>query len=207
MTRALSITNINTKKSKTYLLKEVWLAVFGMLSIGGFWIIYGDEKHGKTTIALMLAEMFSTLCRTVYISGEEGLELEFREAMKRANIGSKSKLKFYEYISIAELCEKLRVKRSWQVVFIDNTTVYNDELKNGVVKELKQEFPKVLFVFLSHMEKGEPYLSSSKLIKRYAKAILRVEGLACFVSGRVPGGKVVINEEKAILYHGNEIKE
>jgi len=36
---------------------------------------------------------------------------------------------------------------------------------------------------------------------------VRVQGLTGFVSGRVPGGALVVDEEQAALYHGQSVSK
>jgi hypothetical protein len=86
---------------------------------------------------------------------------------------------------------------------VDNVTVYKEELKQKKLLELKEKYPDVLFVFLAHEERGEPYTSAAKLIRRLAKIIVYVEGLQATVSGRCVGGTYTINEDKAKLCWGD----
>lgn len=187
----------------TYQFTGVWAEVLGTPERNGAWLIWGQEKNGKTTLALMLANEASKIEQTVFVSGEEGIGKNFREACKRAGIDAKSKLKVIPYMPLLELDEWLSRKRAPKIVFIDNVTHYSDELKYGAFLRMVRKHDDKIFVYLAHEEQGEPYTSSGKLIKRYAKVIIHVEGLKGFVSGRCPGGSVVIDEEKAMLYHGD----
>jgi hypothetical protein len=71
--------------------------------------------------------------------------------------------------------------------------------------DLLNEHPKKLFIFLAHEQNGNPHTAAAVLCKMLAKIIIRVEGLACHVSGRCPGGTLIIDEEKALIYHGTQI--
>lgn len=186
----------------------IWEEVFDHPEYGGAWIIYGPEKNGKTSFALMLANYLSTLKKVLYISAEEGMQDSFKRAMFRAGISPENRtLKFLDYLPVDELKARLEKRKSERIIFLDNISVYQDELKNGVLWKLIKGYPNVTFIFLAHEEKGEPYTATAKACRRYAKIIVRIQGLAAFVSGRVNGrgGRIVIDEEKAALRFGDEI--
>jgi len=206
MSRPLTIKNIYDKKHQTFTLSEPWAGVMGEPESNGLWLIWGAEKNGKTTAALLLANYISTMQKTIYISAEEGSGKAFVEACKRVKIQQSNKmLRFFEYISIDELREKLEKRRSANVVFIDNITVFADELKNGNLRKLLTDFPNKLFVMLAHEDRNEPYTATAKLARKLAKVIMHIQGLSCAFSGRVPGGTLMIDEERAKLFHGNDI--
>ncbi|MBS2100678.1 P-loop NTPase family protein [Carboxylicivirga linearis] len=192
-------------KIKRFAFSGVFEIVMGQPTTTGMWIIYGNEKNGKTWFALKIADYLSQLANVLYVSAEEGIDGEFIEACERAKIPFNNRsLKFYEYTEIEVLDEMLSKKRAPKIVFIDNVTIYADELKNGVLRQFTQKHADKLFVFLAHEERKEPHGATAKLIKKLSKVIVRVQGLACFVSGRCPGGVLTIDEEKAQLFHGVE---
>lgn len=184
----------------------IWKEVLGEPEKSGIWLIWGAEKNGKTWFALILANFLSQFSRTHYVSAEEGMKKGFKDAIVRAKISALNKaLAFNEYEPLAELYERLSKRKAPRIVVIDNITVYNNELKNGGMRKLVLDFPNTLFIFLAHEERGEPYTSTAKLCKRLADIIIHVEGLTCNVSGRCPGGKILIDEDRAALVYGNQI--
>ncbi|SEP91349.1 P-loop NTPase family protein [Flavobacterium urocaniciphilum] len=206
MARAINTNILLSKTFKLFEFKGLWSSIFGQPSKGGIWIIYGKEKHGKTTFALKLADYLSQYEKTLYISGEEGLEKEFKDAVKRAGVNPKNKrLLFSDYVELGEVKEKLNKRHAPKIIIFDNTTVYNDELKNGELRRLALQYPTTTMIFLAHEEKGEPYTATAKLCKKLAKIIVHIEGLTAFISGRCPGGTITINEQTAMLYHGSQI--
>ena len=203
MGRTLSVKNLYSQRFTTLSIGGKYQEAFGEPSDCGIWLIYGKEKNGKTTFALQLADYLSKLKRVLYISGEEGTDMEFTDSCKRAGIEETNcNIHFIDYELLEELYKRLESRKSESIIFIDNMTVYNDELKNGALRKLQREFPKKLFIFIAHEEAGEPYRATAKLCKRLAKIICHVEGWACDVSGRCPGGRILISEQKAALYHG-----
>ncbi len=139
----------------------------------------------------------------MYISGEEGTGKNFVDTCERAQLNpNNKKLQFLEYLPLAELNEKLSKRRSAKIVVIDNITIYADELKNGGLRRMLEQHKDKLLVFVAHEERNEPYTATAKLCRKLAKIIVRVQGLSCFISGRCKGGILMIDEEKACLYHG-----
>jgi hypothetical protein len=204
MVRTLSIANIMKMKHSSFRFEAPWNEAFTQEpSDNGFWMIWGKEKNGKTWFALLLAKYLATLTKVLYVSAEEGVGKEFCESIKRANIAVSDKnLGFLEYTPISEIRSILSKRNAPQVIFLDNMTIYNSELKSGELQRLKDEFPRVLFVFIAHEERGEPYTASAKLCKKLAKIIVHVQGLRASVSGRCKGGEYLIDEEKAVLFWG-----
>lgn len=208
--RTLSAKNVYSIAARKFPFTGIWAEVFDCPERGGAWIIYGAEKNGKTSFALMLANYLSSLEKVLYISAEEGMQDSFKRAMFRAGISPENRtLKFTDYLPIEDLKERLTKRKSERIIFLDNITVYKDELKDRVLWNLIKEHPTTTFIFLAHEEKGEPYSATAKACRRYAKIIVRVEGLVAFVSGRVNGrgGHIVIDPEKAALRFGDRINE
>lgn len=177
----------------------------------GVWFIYGAEKNGKTTFALMLANYLRSMAKVLYISAEEGLRTPIRKACQLVGIPEDTTdMHMSDYLPIEDLWSKLRDRRSAKVIFIDNTTVYNEELQDkqfGLLK-LMRAFPEKLFVIIGHEVKGEPYKAAAKRANQLASIIFHVQGLAAIVGGRVGenvGQKIPIIEERAKLYHGNDL--
>lgn len=207
MSRTLTVKNLYDKKFRTFPFEGLYAKAMDMPETSGAWLIYGGEKNGKTWFALMLAGYISRFERTLYISAEEGTGKHFVASCKRANIEpGNSQLQFMEYMPLEELDERLKKRKAAKVIFIDNCTVYADELKGGVLRQLLLTHNEKLFVFIAHEDKGEPYTASAKLARKLAKIIVRVEGLTASISGRCPGGKISIDETKSALYWGEKIE-
>lgn len=205
MSRSLTVRNLYDKKFNQFKFDGLYQRAMGNPESNGIWLIYGREKNGKTWWALMLANFISSLKKVLYISAEEGIGMDFVAACKRAKIDkSNSSLKFEEYMPFEELKEKIRKRKSAEVIVIDNTLIYSGEIRPSDLNKLKNEFPDKLFIILAHEERGEPYKALGKEAKKLAKIIMRVEGLAVHISGRCPGGVISIDENKAALFWGTE---
>jgi len=205
--RVLTVKNIYDKNFDTLKVGGVWADVLGEIEANGVILIYGKDKNGKTWTALTLGRELSRNYRVLYMSAEEGVGKAFRDTLKRIGVDiSERNIHFMDYEPLKSLENRLSMRKSAEVIFIDNLTVYNKEFKGDAFTTLIKKFRNKLFVFMAHEERGEPYMASAKLAKKLANAIMEVKGLACIVSGRCPGGVLIIDEEKAQLYHGQNIK-
>lgn len=208
MTKALTLHNLYKKKFKTIPFEGVYREVFGTPTVGGIWLIYGAEKHGKTWGALLLSEYLSNFEKVLYVSAEQGVDKEFQDSIKRAKLTPDNKrLQFLEYEPIEEVKVLLERRRAPKIVVLDNLTIYNEELRAKGIKALIQEFPNVTFICVAHEERNKPYTATAMMASKLAKVIIRVQGLMMTVGGRVPGGLLTIDEEKAKLFHGQNITE
>lgn len=205
--RTYTVKNILDKTLKILVLSGIWLDIFGKPERNGkMWIIYGEEKNGKTWFSILLAQFFSLSEKILYISAEEGLGLSFQEVTQRANLDPKNKnFQAYGYVALEDLKNHLKRRYAPKIIFIDNVTVYVEELKNGGLQSLIKDNPDKLFIFIAHEDRGEPYTATAKMIKRLADRIVRVQGLVATVGGRTKGGQFVIDQEKAMIIHGSNI--
>lgn len=208
MSRTLTISNIYQKKFKTLPFDGDWAKPFGMPEYNGIWLVWGAEKNGKTWFALRLAGYLSSFEKVLYVSAEEGTGKAFTDTCRRAGLSpDMRRLQLLEYTPISDLEEKLSKRKAARIVFIDNCTIYADELKKSEFMEFIARHPEKLFVFVAHEERNEPYTALARLIKKLAKCIIHVKGLICMVSGRCPGGILTIDEQMSRLYWGNAITE
>lgn len=206
--RAFTAKGILERKLKILTLTGIWQQIFGEPERNGkMWLVYGEEKQGKTWFAMLLAQYLSTAEPVLYISAEEGLGKTYQDVILRANFDTKNrKFKAHGFVEMQQLKEALKKRYAPKIVFIDNVTVYVEELKNGGLQELIRENPDKLFIFIAHEDRNEPYTATAKMIKRLADRIVRVQGLVATVGGRTDGGQYKIDEEKAMIIHGSEIK-
>lgn len=207
--RTYTIKNVQEKENKILKLDGIWKDVLGEPErTGKAWIIYGQEKQGKTWFAMLLARYLSEKEPLLYISAEEGLGKSIQDVINRVSFDPKNKkFKIYGYAPLNELKDYLSKRYAPKIVIIDNVTVYVDELKYGGFESLIREHKDKLFIFIAHEERGEPYTATAKTIKRLADRIIRVEGLRATIGGRLDGKKYLIDQEKAMIIHGSEIEE
>jgi predicted ATP-dependent serine protease len=206
--RVITLKKMSLKTFKIFQFQGIWQQLFGQPESSGIWLIYGNEKNGKTSFCLMLAEMLSSFKKVLYVSAEQGIDMAFVDATKRLNISvNNNKLIYCDYAPIQEIETLCKSRKGPSIFIIDNATVYADELKNGKLRKLSKTYTSKLFVLIAHEEKNEPYTAVAKVAKKLANIIVNVKGLKAIISGRCPGGVATINEEKAQLFWGHENKE
>lgn len=165
-----------------------WLNLVGDPQLTGCWIIWGESVNGKTSFALQLAKYFTKFGKVDYNSMEEGFSLSLKTALKRANMKlCGAKFQVLDKLTIDELKERLRQKRSAKVVFIDS--VQYSGLNKITAKELANEFPNKLFVYISHAAGKMPDGRVANAIRYDANVKIRVEGYRAMIQSRYGGAK------------------
>lgn len=185
----MSVTDVLKKmEAETLAISDERLAsLIGPAEVRGLWLIYGEEKNGKTWFALQLAKALAEHERVYYVSAEEGMDLSFKMALKRAHI-TDSRITLYGYHSIADIIEHFKKPKSGRIIFIDNLTIYADELKvSSGIKQLERELPNKLIICIGHEERGKPYPAVAAMCKKMAKVYIHVKGLNAFVVSRFSG--------------------
>ncbi len=209
--RVLTVRNVFDARNEPLPLEGVWADAFGRKDFGGAWLIYGREKNGKTTFALMFARALSLQEPVLYISAEENpCTSDFQRAMSRAGItvGDRN-LRFLPYMDFEDIAVTLHKRRAPRLVFLDNLTKYRRKVRPDRLTDLLDEFPKTTFVFLGHEnpKDGEPLGALAFECKIFGAMVIRVEGLVAKVVGRGDvAGELVIDEERASLYYRNILK-
>lgn len=192
---------------KQFEFKGLWQEAFGQPETTGFWYLGGAEKNGKTTFAMMLAKYLTGFGKVLYVSAEEGFSKDIIAAMVAAGLSDNDRnFKLLDYMPWEELNQKFESRKSPKIIFIDNTTVYRDEITRKMVLELKEKHKNKLIIFVSHEEKGLPDSALGNIWRKLSKIIIQAEGLKAIISGRCPGGTIPVNEEKANLYWGTTIQ-
>lgn len=146
--RTLSIKNVFNKAYETLDVDGIWKDVLGEPEANGAWLIFGRDKNGKTWLAITLALYLSQRKKVLYISAEEGTGLAFKNTLVRVGAAAgDTNLHLLEYESWQEIDERLQRRRSPEIVFIDNLTIYQDELKKSTLTNFLARHPSKLFVF------------------------------------------------------------
>jgi archaellum biogenesis ATPase FlaH len=209
--RSLTTKNLFDMKVKKIIKidNDILQTAIGNAEAKGVWVIYGFEKNGKTTFVLILAKALCKSQKVAYISAEEGTDLSFTEAVKRAGLTTADKIAWYTYLSLEDIVKKFSKPKSADVIVIDNATMYADEFKNLNIKELENKLPNKLIILLCHEERKEAHPAAAKLAKKMAKVIFQIKGLTAFCVSRFSGKstQIKINDTKATLYWGDEIQQ
>jgi hypothetical protein len=202
MDRPLGIKQFLEKKYPVMEFTGVWKDVFGRPDPFGSWIIWGSSGNGKTRFAIQLCKYLTRFGKVAYDSLEEG----YRGSLQRAFIeaGMKevsSRLVLWSKASIPEVKKRLKKKNSPHIIFIDSfqytRMTYEDYL------DLTREFPRKLFIFVSHAEGKEPRGAAAQSVRYDCELKIRVEGFRAMAASRAGGGACyTIWEEGANVYWG-----
>jgi archaellum biogenesis ATPase FlaH len=205
--RSITTGNFLSKKAgKLVQVKDdILRKVIGDAEQKGCWLVYGREKNGKTWFSLQLAKELARQESVLYISAEEGLDKSFQDAALRAGITARDKILWEPYICVEQIREKLNKRRAANIVFIDNLTMYEDEIKKSELKRFIDEFPEKLIIFVAHEERQEAYPAIGRQAKKLAKVIFRVQAFKVEVTSRFGGGGTlkIDNEQSKLIWGEN----
>lgn len=209
MARAISNKNVLAATFETADFDGPYLASFGRPELRGVWIIWGTSGSGKTTFTLQLCKYLSKFGKVAYDSLEQGLSLSLQKAWERVDMASAgSNIILLNKEDLPELCERLRKRRSPEIIVIDSVQ-YLTKFYMEQFKALKSEFPDKLFIFISQADKAgkDPDGNMGKKIRYDADIKIRVEGYKAFVTTRYEdpskeegGADFIIWEQGAATY-------
>lgn len=202
--RSASAAEILNTKFKTAPFTGEWLEIFGEPELRGSWIIWGESANGKTSFAMQLAKYLTNFGRVAYNSLEEGFSESLKKSIRRANmIECGNRFQVLDKESIEELRERLSKHKSPDIIFIDSVQ-YSGLTKMGI-KQLINDYPKKLFIWISHASGKLPDGRVALAIRYDADIKIRVEGYKASVNGRFEGNDkkmYTIWEQGAYEYWG-----
>ena len=193
--RALTVKQIRAYKPKTLEFTGEWLASLGKPELTGTWIIWGNSANGKTRYALKLAKYLAGFGKVLYNSLEEGLSKSMQQAI--ADVGMSDVQRSFLLLdkeSIGDLAERLKRQRSPNVIFIDSLQYTG--LRYDDYKQLRDEFPKKLFIFISHASGREPRGEVAQSVRYDAFIKVWVEGFKAYAESRYGGGSEFVIWER-----------
>lgn len=201
MRRALSISDLYKKRSNTIVIDR-FVDLLGEVDLNGSWIIWGNSSAGKTSFALQLIKELSKYRKAVYNSLEQGYSVSMRAAIKRENlIDARSRITVLNRESVEDLKIRLQKQKSPGIIVIDS--IQYTGLNYQAYKDIIQQFPSKLFIWISHAEGKNPRGQTAQRIRYDADIKISVEGFIATANSRFGGGKpYIISQEKAIEYYG-----
>lgn len=185
--RAYSVDQILKKKFIDINFEDEWLATLGEPEASGVWVIWGQSGSGKSRFCMKLAKELTKYGKVAYNSLEEGARKTMQKNIRECRMHEvKRKFIVLNREPIEHLKERLRKKQAPRFVFIDSFQ-YTGLTRNQYIK-LKEEFPDVLFIFISHAEGKEPQGNTAKFVRYDADIKIRIEGYKAFPTSRYGGG-------------------
>jgi len=173
--RALSVDNIMNMKFSVMEFDGEWMEAFGTPERSGSWIIWGKSGNGKTSFALQLSKYLTKFGRVAYNSLEEGARLSMRRALNDVRMAEvKKRIILLHKEPISELKVRLLKKKSPDIIIIDS--IQYSGLNASGWKELCEQFPKKLFIAISHEDGIMPAGRTGQSIRYYSDMKIRVEG-------------------------------
>jgi predicted AAA+ superfamily ATPase len=205
MQRAWSVNNILNKKRKLLPFDGSFYDLIGNPELKGSWIIYGDSGHGKTSFTMQLLKYLSEYEQALYLSLEEGDGESFKLALEMYDMASVSKNFKIATDSLAELKERLRKPKSPKVIIIDSVQYF--DVRFAQIKELTEENPDKVFVFISHVDVTgkKPEGMVARKIKYHSPVKIFIQGYVAFSLSRYKREATkpfVIWQEGAKNFHG-----
>lgn len=179
----MSVDWIMKKKFKDIPLTGTWRALLGDPEATGVWIIWGQSFNGKTSFSMQLAKELSKHFKVLYNSLEEGARKSMQKAIVRNHMLEVKRSFHLVQDEMETLKERLRMKRSANVIFIDSLQ-YSD-LNKAEYKKLKAEFPNKLFIFISHAEGRNPKGRFADFVRYDCDIKIRCEGFKAMCLSRV----------------------
>jgi hypothetical protein len=198
--RAISVDELERKKFTELNFEGEWKDLLGVPEANGCWIIWGHSGHGKSRFCMQLAKELTKFGRVAYNTLEEGA----RKSMQKNIIDCQMKDVANRFVilnrePISELKVRLRARKHPNFVFIDSFQYTHLTYKQYI--ELKEEFPDVLFIMVSHAEGKLPEGKPANRVRYDADVKIRVEGFKAFSGSRTGGGTpYVIWEQGAANY-------
>ncbi len=189
------------KKFELMDFKEHWLNLIGRPELSGSWIIWGGSTSGKTSFAMQLTKYLSNFGHVLYNSLEEGVSESLKLALTRVKMIEASRVKVLDKEPLNELVERLSKPKSARIIIIDSLQYTQLDLQGYV--ELKQLFPKKLFIYISHADGKEPDGKLAKRIRYDSNVKIFVDGFMASCNSRYGGGKpMVVWQEGAARFWG-----
>jgi len=202
MGKAISVTEILNRTFKEMPFEGEWKDCLGVPEMSGAWIVWGHSGNGKTHFTLMLAKYLCNFGRVAYNTLEEGARKSMQRAVKEVNMRPVARrFVLLDREPMDELRDRLSKRKSPDIVIIDSFQ-YSGMSKRDYM-QLKTDFPRKLFIFISHAAGNNPEGRTANSIKYDADVKIRVEGYKAFPISRYGGGKVfTIWPEGAAGYWG-----
>lgn len=203
--KAVSVYELENTNFKTLPLEGTFKKLIGTPEVSGSWFVFGDPGQGKTTFNMQLAKHITQWERVEYNTLEEGARLSMQEAVRENNMAQcrKGSFKILDKMPIEELKVRLRSPRTARVVFIDS--VQYTFLTKREYKELQREFPKHLFIWVSHAKGKKPLGALAEAIWYDSDVKIFVQGFRAYSISRASRGVLTepytIWEEGARKFH------
>lgn len=187
MGRALSVHQVLAGAHDCAVFDGEWLKNFGCPELCGSWIVWGQSFNGKTTFAMQLAKYLCRFSKVLYNSMEEGSGKSIQVALARCEMSDVARRFFLlDGEDFKDLTDRLCLRKAPRIVIMDSLQYSGLTYKD--YKWLKKNFPKVLWVWISHAEGRLPEGRLANRIRYDSMVKIRVEGYRAYINSRYNAG-------------------
>lgn len=183
--RAVSVTELLSKKYKTLDFRGQWLDAFGTPEKCGVWFIWGASGNGKSRLVAQLCKELSRFGRVAYNSLEEADSLTIQKSFSDSGLAEVKHRVILVNESIADLSARLREPKSPSFVIIDSFQYTRMNYAQYI--SFKERHRNKLIIFVSHADGKQPSGRSAKSVMFDAALKIWVEGFKAFSKGRYIG--------------------
>lgn len=199
--RAVSVTELLSKRYKTFEFRGQWYEAFGTPERSGVWFVWGGSGNGKSRFVAQLCKELSRFGRVVYNSREEADSLTIQKSFSESGLAEVKRRVILVNESTTELSARLKEHKSPDFAIIDSFQY--TRLNYAQYIAFKELHRNKLIVFVSHADGKQPSGRSAKSVMYDASLKIWVEGFKAFSKGRYigsNGGEYTIWPEGAEKY-------
>lgn len=208
MGQAISVDNLLRKRYTKLDFTGPWADAFGQPVLGGSWFIYGGSSNGKSSFVQQLTRYLADLgLRIEYVALEEGTEDTMKEAALKADWKSAgNKIKIREPVEFNDFVEIVGKAKSADVFIVDTIQYFGEEIRFKQYLNLRRNYPKKLFIYISHINGRQPDGKAAIKVMRDSTLKIWIEGFRAISKGRYigPKGYYTIWEKGAAKYWGEQ---
>jgi hypothetical protein len=199
--RAVSVTELLSKRYKTFDFRGEWFDAFGNPETSGVWFIWGASGNGKSRFVAQLCKELSRFGRTCYNSLEEADSFTIQKSFQEAGLAEVKRQVILVNESMDELSARLLLPKSPQFAIIDSFQYTRMNYAQYIT--FKERHRDKLIVFVSHADGKQPSGRSAKGVMYDSALKIWVEGFRAFSKGRYignNGGQYTIWKDGATRY-------
>lgn len=185
MKKALSSTDLLSKKYDLIKWEGIWYDNFAEPEASGTWFISGHSGNGKTSFLLELAKELSKFDRVLYNSLEEKDRSTMQEAWKRHRVAERGRKVQLIWDDVEDLIIRLKKRQSPRFIIMDSFQYTRLTFEKYLA--LKNQFPKKLFIYNSQMDGNKPMGKTAVKVGYDADLKIWIEGFKAFSKGRSIG--------------------
>jgi hypothetical protein len=191
MARALSVTEFDAKKFDELNVSEELHKFFGKPESNFSMIWYGKSGNGKTEGAIIILKRILQRYprwRALYNSFEQGFSKSLQDAFRRQSmIDVKGQVLIAHKEPYLQMVERLKKKKSPQIIIIDS--IQYIRLTYDQWKELRNLFPRKVFIMIAHSKGDEPEGFHAQKIEYDVDIKVLVKGYQAWPKSRFGGNE------------------